>query len=195
LDEDGIDYYYHNLSVMPSPGIVFAVNYLDAILATLGKYSSDECKDLRRQLKGMKLIKNEEYMGDGKDPELIAKIIKTFEMQPFLELGGIQGKHESNAWPTKLAYYLAHCIDGGLLCSQFTLQSLIRFLDRVTETKDEQIIKQELTFMLNMRKAGMRHERTHDPVTSMIKNLVSSIPGEYQFNERVLVVLIESGYL
>jgi hypothetical protein len=40
----------------------------------------------------------------------------------------------------------------------------------------------------------MRYERVGETITSTIKNLVSS-PGEYVFNERVMMVLIESGYL
>jgi hypothetical protein len=48
MDEDTIDYNQYNLNVLPSPGITYAVNYLESILTILGKYNPDTCKDLRR---------------------------------------------------------------------------------------------------------------------------------------------------
>lgn len=56
-------------------------------------------------------------------------------------------------------------------------------------------IKKEILYLLHCRKIGHKYERTEDgTITSVIKNIVSS-PGEYLFNERVMVVLIESGYI
>jgi hypothetical protein len=56
-------------------------------------------------------------------------------------------------------------------------------------------IKKEILYLLHSRKIGHRYERSDEAtITSVIKGIISS-PGEYHFNERVLVVLIESGYI
>ncbi|TNV85265.1 hypothetical protein FGO68_gene15236 [Halteria grandinella] len=196
MDEDSIDFNHYNLNVMPMPGIKFAVNYLESLLGTLGKYNIDICRDLRRQLKTLKLIKQDEYLSTAsdKDPDQSAKIARNFEIEALLEFEEAKNDSQSHAWPTKIANYLAHCVDGGLLCSQFTIQTLIKLLGQVTETKDEYAVKKEIQYLLNVRKVGMRYERTDESIASTVKNLVSS-PGEYVFNERVLMVLIESGYI
>ncbi len=63
------------------------------------------------------------------------------------------------AWPTKVAFYLTHCVDGGILCSQFTLETLIKLLRNVTEAKDEAAVKQELSYLLNARKKRLKYDR------------------------------------
>ncbi len=56
-------------------------------------------------------------------------------------------------------------------------------------------IKKEILYLLHCRRRGQKYERTDDAtITSVIKSIVSS-PGEYLFNERVMIVLIESGYI
>ena len=80
------------------------------------------------------------------------------------------------------------------MCSQFTLQICIRLLNSVTEMKDEIALKQELHYLLNVRKKGMPYERAAETIAATVKNLVSS-PSDYVFNERVMTVMIESGYI
>ena len=66
----------------------------------------------------------------------------------------------------------------------------------VTETKDEIILKQEIQYFLNIRKKGHRYERSAgDQISASIKNIVNSPPSEYVFNESIMIVLIESGYI
>ena len=90
---------------------------------------------------------------------------------------------------------MAHSVDGGLLCSQFTLNTFLELLEPVTDSGDDAILKRELLYLLNPRKTDGRHERNDEPITSAIKNIVSSSPGEYQYNERVMMTLIEAGYI
>ena len=97
-------------------------------------------------------------------------------------------------WVTKIARYLAHCVDGGMLCSQFTLSTLIRMIGNVTETLDELNLKTELLYLLHVRKHNTKYERTGEPITSVIKGIINS-PGDFTFNEKVLVVLVETGYI
>lgn len=83
MDEEAIDYNHFNLNVMPAPGIIYAVNYLESILSILGKYNPEVCKDLKRQLRSMKLIKQDDYqssMGDKDHESVISKIVKHFEV-------------------------------------------------------------------------------------------------------------------
>lgn len=69
MDEECIDFNHYNLNVMPTPGIKYAVNYLESILGTLGKYNIETCRDLRRQLKTLKLIKQDEYLSSASDKD------------------------------------------------------------------------------------------------------------------------------
>jgi hypothetical protein len=65
----------------------------------------------------------------------------------------------------------------------------------VTDSSDDIILKREVLYLLNPRKADSFHQRNDEPITSAIKNITSSLPGEYLFNERVMMTLIESGYI
>lgn len=58
-----------------------------------------------RSLKNLKLVKKNEYID--KSP---SEIVKSFEAE------SIKAKNNGN-WTAKIARYLAHCLDGGLLCS------------------------------------------------------------------------------
>lgn len=61
--------------------------------------------------------------------------------------------------------------------------------------KDEIALKQELHYLLHVKKVGCTYERTGgDTIAATIKNLVSS-PSDYIFNERVMTVMIETGYI
>jgi hypothetical protein len=51
MDDDTINYYHYNLNVLPNPGILYAISYLEMLLAIFGKISGDVTRDLKRQLK------------------------------------------------------------------------------------------------------------------------------------------------
>lgn len=55
-------------------------------------------------------------------------------------------------------------------------------------------LKDEIVYLLHVREKNRRFERTGEPITTIIKNLISS-PEKYVYNENVLTVLIETGYL
>ena len=58
------------------------------------------------------------------------------------------------------------------------------------------MLKDEIIYLLNVRLKDQKYERGADPIANVIKNMVkSSNPQAYTFNEKVLVVLIESSYL
>jgi hypothetical protein len=79
LDEDGFGFYHYNLGIMPAGAIICAYNYLDSIISILGKYNVDICRDLRKTLKSLHLIKPEHYLSND-EKEQIEKNVKKFEI-------------------------------------------------------------------------------------------------------------------
>lgn len=67
-------------------------------------------------------------------------------------------------------------------------------LQNVIETTDEMNLKEEIVYLLHVRPKDRKFERNGDNITNVIKNLVTS-NEPMVYNERVLIVLIESGYL
>lgn len=99
-----MNFYNYNLSIQPA-GISYAVNYLRSILTILSRYNGEYPKELIRQLKNLKLVRKDEYLE--KSPE---DIVKSFEEVSFHVKNNIN-------WTKKIARYLAHSLNGGLLCS------------------------------------------------------------------------------
>jgi hypothetical protein len=65
-------------------------------------------------------------------------------------------------WNAKVARFLAYIVDGGLLCSQFTLFTMIKMLEKVTDEADEIIIVNEIAYLLHIRKKGKPYDRNQD---------------------------------
>lgn len=102
---------------------------------------------------------------------------------------------ENNAqWTSKIARYMAYCVDGGFLQSHFTIRTLIRILPQVTDAIDESMIRDEILYMLHVRKKGEKYVRSQDPITAVVNNLVNN-PQAYEYNLKVLRELIETGYI
>eukprot|EP00347_Sterkiella_histriomuscorum_P016136 403354352 len=181
MDEDTMNFYHYNLNIQPI-GITFAVNYLRSILTILSRYNGEYPKELNRQLKGMKLVRKDEYVE--RSP---AEIVKNFEEVSF------HVKNNTN-WTEKIARYLAHVMNGGLLQSQFTLQTFVKMIQNVTESQDEMNLKEEIVYLLHIRDKDRKFERRQEPITTIIKNFISSHESQV-YNENVLIVIIESGYL
>ena len=45
-------------------------------------------------------------------------------------------------WNAKCARYLAYAVDGGIFCSQFTLQQMLNMMQKIEGDGDEIIIRQ-----------------------------------------------------
>lgn len=101
------------------------------------------------------------------------------------------GKHN---WKVKCARYLAFAVDGGILCSQFTLVSLLEMLKEVNDDDVRKEVKQEISYLLNIRLKGLSYDRNVADLNSQIEMLKAKFQN-YTMNYRVLVVLIESGYI
>lgn len=97
-------------------------------------------------------------------------------------------------WNAKVARYLAYSVDGGILCSQFTLTTLIKMLQNVSEPSDEKIIHQEIAYLLHIRRIGKEYDRSKGTsISSQLLELMQNY-NSFSLNNRVLVVLIETGY-
>ena len=55
-------------------------------------------------------------------------------------------------------------------------------------------LKDELVYLLHIREYNRGYVRTNEPITTVIKNFIGS-NDPLMYNENVLIVLIESGYL
>lgn len=51
MDEETINYYQYNLNVMPNPGILYAIAYLEMLLSIFSKIGGEVTRDHKRQLK------------------------------------------------------------------------------------------------------------------------------------------------
>jgi len=56
------------------------------------------------------------------------------------------------------------------------------------------ILKEELVYLLHVWRTDTKYIRSSEPINTVIKNLINS-PQMHTYNERVLIVLIESGYI
>jgi hypothetical protein len=48
LDEDTVNYFHYNLNVLPNPGILYAIAYLENLLQIFGKINGNIGRDLKR---------------------------------------------------------------------------------------------------------------------------------------------------
>ncbi len=48
MDDDTINYYQYNMNVLPNPGILYAIAYLEMLLGIFGKINGDVSRDLKR---------------------------------------------------------------------------------------------------------------------------------------------------
>ena len=104
-------------------------------------------------------------------------------------------KHQ---WNAKVARFVAYCTDGGLLCSQFTIAMLIAMLTNVEVVEDEKKITDELQYMLHIRKIGTEYKRDAKmTMERQIKEMMNNEQGTrvFSYNAKVLVILIECGYI
>lgn len=126
----------------------------------LSRYNGEFPKELIRQLKNLKLVRKEDFIE--KSP---SDIVRAFEDASF----HVKSK---TFWSEKIARYLSHCMNGGLLCSQFTLTTFIKMMQNVTESQDEMNLKDEVVYLLHLREKTRRFERTGEPITTIIKNFI-----------------------
>jgi hypothetical protein len=98
-------------------------------------------------------------------------------------------------WTSKVARFLAYIVDGGMLQSQFTLTSMVQMLQRVRDPSDERTLQREIAYLLHIRRVGQRYQREpNNTLERQLRELMQNY-SMFSFNPKVLVVLIETGYI
>eukprot|EP00928_Gymnodinium_smaydae_P081060 TRINITY_DN64637_c0_g1_i1.p1 TRINITY_DN64637_c0_g1~~TRINITY_DN64637_c0_g1_i1.p1 ORF type:complete len:885 (-),score=115.90 TRINITY_DN64637_c0_g1_i1:122-2776(-) len=99
---------------------------------------------------------------------------------------------EQNTWRSRVARYLAYCVDGGLLGNRVTLAELTAVeLEMLTEDSQIELVEL-LTFMLHIRPRDMKQTF----FSMRVQGYVDAENFEdYTFNERVMQSLIELGWV
>ena len=97
-------------------------------------------------------------------------------------------------WKAKIARFIAICIDGGLLQSQFTLSKMIKMIASVSDASEERILSLEIAYMLHIRRHGREYVRdSNNTLDKQLREIMNNFSA-YTMNFKVLVVLIETGY-
>jgi len=98
-----------------------------------------------------------------------------------------------HAWHMRVGRYFAFCVDGGLLGSRFTLNDIVQFLahDQMTNEADR-TLSSVVSFMLHLRPKDWKVPWEDKPLKRALSsaNLI-----DYTFNDRVMQVLLELGYI
>jgi hypothetical protein len=98
-----------------------------------------------------------------------------------------------HAWHMRVGRYFAYCVDGGLLGSQFTLSDIVSNLASDQITQDAEAKLQEVVaFMLHIRPKDFTIPWDHKPLK---RALIRPDLLDFTFNDRVMQVLLELGYL
>ena len=73
-----------------------------------------------------------------------------------MEVHEDEPSHEKkkHIWNAKVSRYLAYCVDGGVLCSQFTLRTFVKMIESVRDAEDASKLREELRYLLHIRKKG-----------------------------------------
>ena len=136
-------------------------------------------------------IRGSVHSGDGDgDDAPVEEEQQIVEAEVEMPEGPVEKRH---VWDAKVARYLAYCVDGGILCSQFTLRTFVKMLEHVREQSDAVLLRNEVRYLLHIRRKDGAFERDGEQLGLQLKNLINDYHA-YTMNYRVLVVLIESEY-
>jgi hypothetical protein len=203
LDEETAAFYQLHLNIFPS-NVHFAYQFILQILKIISDSTGnreDHLKKLIDYLSSLGATRAKLYSEYEKEPE---KIIQAFESSTkgTLQPPGIY------RWCEKVSRYLAYCVDGGLLKSKFTLEDLVEPVMRgvLRDAADLKKLKNCINYLLYLREADQpfQNDDLYSKVNTMLHGSGFSdakgpssryTPQLYVYNEKILVALIESGYL
>jgi len=187
VDEETCAFYQHSLEINPK-GFAFSCHFLLAILRVMQKAEGQWKKIHSFLSKKYKDVLRCEDNLDGKEPSEIAS---RFEMSAF----GSHDKGDAAArvWREKVSRYLAYAVDGGILNSQLTLRDILIFIQQNKGSEQNDLLKLrriiEYLLYFRMPEADFEHRDLH----SVVNKILTSTG--YTYNERVMRILIESGYV
>ena len=128
MDEASMAFYNFHLNIVPKCHHL-AVAYVQSILQILAR-SVNSANTLIR------LLRTENPKDEKKPKDIVKEIERIFNDQHLTELTRAK-------WLSKVARYLAYCLDGGLLHSKFTLKTLVTWLRDSNINHEEEDILSE----------------------------------------------------
>ncbi|KAF4665386.1 hypothetical protein FOL47_004628 [Perkinsus chesapeaki] len=110
-------------------------------------------------------------------------------------LGGGNNESEAvrNAWYSRAASYLAHCVNGGLLGSRLTLKTILSVFPEISSTLGKESIRSLLCFLLHVRHCDFDVSYQPDDI-----RLVAGKTNKFHdctYNSEVMEALVETGML
>jgi len=158
MDEDMMNFFHYNMNTVPDC-MQDAAKYVVQLIRIAYKNNPESYNDLKRIVRNMNTISKERLKGDCYPEEMSRKI----------ESDLFQNKKIAQ-WSAKVARYLAYLVNGGLLQSKFTLNTLLRQLGNMDSTNEE-IIKNEILYLLHVRKK----DGTYDRANIQFKQITSAL--------------------
>ena len=181
MDEESMAFYNYHLNIVPKCHHL-AVAYVQSILQILAR-SVPQATTLIR------LLRTENPREQKKPREIVREIEKSVNDSNITELAKAK-------WLSKIARYLAYCLDGGLLHSKFTLKTFITLLrDSNINHEEEDIFSEQLSFLLHLRQRDQKWRLGDKRLFSDLHQICQDGVGDYQFNPKVMCGLIETGWV
>ena len=177
MDENSMAYFSQQLNIRPHVTSSLAIAYVKSLLGRLKRASSFGAGGIkplinmltnvgRIEVEQNKSIQRDAVADEQDDPAAIVDRINNLgRAEAGVQGGGGDGKAGKDSkqrgrgagtakermWPAKVARYLAWCVDGGLLQSKFTIQTMIQFAEKVTDPEEEALIQREIAYLLHLR--------------------------------------------
>lgn len=104
----------------------------------------------------------------------------------------LEQKMIRNAWSARVARYLAYCVDGGFVGSQFTLTDLTAVDTGLLSETNQKIVLDLIYFLLHLRPRDLTQEYDGKRLLDIIS---LNDFKEYTFNDHVMQSLLELGWL
>ena len=194
LDEEAFAFYQYKLKIKPK-GIIFAICFMESIFKSLSRFDKAAYEHLHKVL-------NSRYSSEMMNPKnksLIADLrskSQPTEVADKYNSSGINAKSSDDTvgrnWRFKISKYIAYCVDGGLLSGQFTIVDILKILPSLEQdTNTKEIMMKVLDYLLYLtpEKEDHQYERLNVKAQRMVTK------GGYIYNQKVMRILLEQGYI
>lgn len=97
-----------------------------------------------------------------------------------------------HGWQARVSRYLAWCVDGGLLGTKFTMNDIVSHMSAISKLAEQKLNK-IVAFLLHIRPKDLK--QPWDLQQGVVYALMTMRAVECTFNDRVMQVLLELGYI
>ncbi|CAI2382085.1 unnamed protein product [Moneuplotes crassus] len=213
FDSDSLNFVRYQLGIKPYLKDLGEITklYVDCIISKVIKVKNyDNFKPFKRAFK-KEIMKNP--IINAKKPSdfrkaLQEKIKKSLQLRKRRMIaedshtGMSQGSGQNdqemiqNIWDSKVAAYLAYCVDGGYYQSKFTLFTLIEAGKKAYDETGSSgaVFSQELAYLLDVRNKGASVGGGSNPALITVLKTLREVSGDYTFNEQVMSAILETNY-